>query len=114
MVEVACPSGNAWKRLSLPNGRPFFEVVVAGDEVRRPKPEPEGMKKILASFERANVLYVGDHKADIEIGKRCGIQTMLISEFNKTLESALNWGLKNFVFLYRQEITLVEMAEAGQ
>jgi HAD superfamily hydrolase (TIGR01549 family) len=78
------------KRLSV---RAFFEVVVAGDEVRRPKPDTEGMEKILASFpniKRANVLYVGDHNADIEIGKRCGIQTMLISEFNKTLEGALN------------------------
>jgi HAD superfamily hydrolase (TIGR01509 family) len=52
----------------------LFDVVVGGDEVRRPKPDPEGL---LLAARRLGVpvdvtAYVGDAARDIEAAQACG------------------------------------------
>jgi len=54
-----------------------FRVVVHGDGMRRPKPDPEGIeraaKELGVSPERA--IYLGDNPSDIEAGQRAGTKT---------------------------------------
>lgn len=52
-----------------------FAVLVGGEDVRRPKPDPEG---VLAALERLGVeprgaLYVGDGAVDAETARRAGV-----------------------------------------
>lgn len=56
----------------------FFDVVITGDEVTKPKPHPEG---ILLAIEQlgANALetiYVGDSDADVLAGRAAGLTTV--------------------------------------
>ncbi len=55
----------------------YFEVIVAGDDVVNPKPDPEG---ILLALRRMNVtaresMIIGDSATDILAGKKAGIST---------------------------------------
>jgi pyrophosphatase PpaX len=54
-----------------------FELVIAADDVKRGKPDPE---PVLLALERMGVgagetLFVGDSPYDIEAGKRAGVKT---------------------------------------
>ncbi len=44
--------------------RHFFTQIVTVEDVQRPKPDPEGLMKILAGREPAKALYVGDNVDD--------------------------------------------------
>ncbi len=60
--------------------RPFFDVVVCGDEVPRGKPAPDMFRRIL---QRCNIspreaVYVGDMTIDVEAGRRAKIRTVAI------------------------------------
>ncbi len=56
----------------------YFEVVVADDELKKPKPSPEGLE--LAALElglpAASLLYVGDGEGDIETSHRAGAKVI--------------------------------------
>ncbi|MFS0837186.1 HAD family hydrolase [Paenibacillus sp. 1P03SA] len=56
----------------------YFCFTVSGDEVERPKPDPEGifaaLKKLGISKEDA--IFVGDSSADIKAGKSAGLTTI--------------------------------------
>ncbi|CAG7653562.1 NUDIX hydrolase N-terminal domain-containing protein [Paenibacillus allorhizosphaerae] len=55
----------------------YFEVVVTGDDVRKPKPDPEGIDKALAvlGVRREEAVFVGDSNADIAAGRAAGLRT---------------------------------------
>ncbi len=55
--------------------RDRFAVIVGGDDVRRPKPDPEGLQLALASLsaQPPSALYVGDSLTDAEAARRAGI-----------------------------------------
>jgi HAD superfamily hydrolase (TIGR01509 family) len=57
----------------------LFDVLVTGDQVRHPKPHPEGVLKALATLEVAasDALLVGDAAADVAAGKGAGVTTVL-------------------------------------
>jgi HAD superfamily hydrolase (TIGR01548 family) len=44
--------------------REFFRRIVTVEDVQRPKPDPEGLVKILAGRDSANALYLGDNVDD--------------------------------------------------
>ena len=44
--------------------REFFQQIVTVEDVRRPKPDPEGLLKILNGRDPANALYLGDNVDD--------------------------------------------------
>jgi phosphoglycolate phosphatase/pyrophosphatase PpaX len=64
----------------------LFDVAVTGDDVTRPKPDPEGLRKALSALglQPGEVLYVGDNSADIEAGRRAGIRTVGVTWFTAT------------------------------
>ncbi|GGL48470.1 HAD family hydrolase [Sporolactobacillus putidus] len=58
----------------------LFESVITGDDVSRPKPDPEGIIKTLKKFGAApeSSIYIGDSNNDILAGKAAGIQTAAV------------------------------------
>jgi HAD superfamily hydrolase (TIGR01509 family) len=59
--------------------RPLFRVVLGGDEVARPKPDPEGLR-VLAErlgLDTREVAYVGDAARDAEAARACGAVAVL-------------------------------------
>jgi len=63
----------------------FFDMLVAGEDVKNPKPHPEGilvtLRRLKAKKEAA--IYVGDSDADIEAGKRAKVTTIGAQWFSK-------------------------------
>jgi phosphoglycolate phosphatase len=55
--------------------RDRFAVIVGGDDVRQPKPDPEGLLLAVAALSArpASTLYVGDSPADAEAARRAGV-----------------------------------------
>ena len=51
-----------------------FDAVAARDDVKRPKPDPEGILMLMGRFRCTppNTVVVGDHPFDIDAGKRAG------------------------------------------
>jgi len=54
---------------------PYFQVVVALEDVREPKPSPEGLVLAMRRLgvDAAGTLYVGDNPLDLEAGHRAGV-----------------------------------------
>lgn len=56
----------------------LFEVIITGDDVIKPKPDPEGLFKALTllGVDKSEALFVGDSDADIYAGLDAGVQTV--------------------------------------
>lgn len=56
----------------------LFDVIITGDDVRNPKPDPEGLLKALSllEVESSEAIFVGDSDADVIAGKQSGIFTI--------------------------------------
>ncbi|MNC30649.1 Pyrophosphatase PpaX [compost metagenome] len=57
--------------------RGFFELAITGDDVEKPKPDPEGIHKALDTLgiDPADAVFIGDSNADILAGKAAGLRT---------------------------------------
>ncbi len=60
----------------------FFEFIVTSKDVKKPKPSPEGIKKVLRHFrlKPEQAIFVGDTIADFEAGKKAGVKTIIFQE----------------------------------
>ncbi|MFC5451240.1 HAD family hydrolase [Paenibacillus aestuarii] len=58
----------------------YFDFVVTGDDVEKPKPDPEGIFKAMEFFAAApdEAVFLGDSNADILAGKAAGVQTYAV------------------------------------
>lgn len=56
----------------------YVDAIVGGDEVSKPKPDPEGIYKILNDnhWYRDELIYVGDNASDIHAGLNAGAYTV--------------------------------------
>lgn len=56
----------------------FFDVIVTGDDVKKPKPHPEGVVKAvsLLGVENNEAIFIGDSDADILAGREANIFTV--------------------------------------
>ncbi|WHZ55939.1 HAD family hydrolase [Metabacillus hrfriensis] len=56
----------------------LFDVIITGDDVKKPKPHPEGVKKALfiLGTENNEALFIGDSEADILAGVRANVYTI--------------------------------------
>lgn len=56
----------------------FFDCIVAGDDVMKPKPDPEGILLVLNTLHvNANeAIFIGDSDADILAGKQADVRTI--------------------------------------
>lgn len=59
------------------NMRGFFQLAITGDDVEKPKPDPEGIHKALdiLGIDPADAVFIGDSNADILAGKAAGLRT---------------------------------------
>lgn len=66
------------KNLSLD---PYIEFIAAWDDVKNPKPDPEGILRALSFFkvEKKDTLYVGDGLGDYEAAKNAGLDCAMVS-----------------------------------
>jgi len=55
-----------------------FDVIITGDDVAKPKPDPEGLIKTLAllGIDNSEAIFVGDSDADIYAGIQANVYTI--------------------------------------
>lgn len=56
----------------------FFPLVIGADDVKKHKPDPEGLLLAKAKLVGKNCLYVGDSVSDIVAGKNAGMKTCAV------------------------------------
>lgn len=56
----------------------LFDVMITGDDVIKPKPDPEGLLKALSllNVKNSEAIYIGDSDADIVAGLQAGVYTI--------------------------------------
>ena len=64
----------------------FFDYVLCGDKVKRPKPAPDILKAILKKFslKATQALYVGDMQIDIKTGHGARVKTVAVATGSNT------------------------------
>ena len=68
------------KSLDLTKISSYFDILIGREDVRKWKPEPEGLLKIKDYFnvENQDMVFFGDLETDIKTGKRAGIDVYYI------------------------------------
>jgi phosphoglycolate phosphatase len=61
--------------------RKFFDYVLCADKLKRGKPDPEILNKIIkrSAFKKSQVLYVGDMVIDAQAGNRAKVKTIIVT-----------------------------------
>ena len=77
----------------------LFDLVVSGLDVRKPKPDPEGLLMVMNHFSAspASVLYVGDSEIDRILCSNAGVH--FVAYKNEALEAA--WHVQEHADLIR-------------
>lgn len=80
--KLAIVTGKARRSLEISldclNMRDVFDVIITGDDVELPKPNPEGINKVLSilNIKNTEALFVGDSDADIIAGLEAQLYTI--------------------------------------
>jgi phosphoglycolate phosphatase-like HAD superfamily hydrolase len=88
----------------------YFDVLVAGEEVRRSKPEPdlylEALKR--AETDGREALIVGDSEYDVIPAKAVGATTVLVMRDNQKKELSVNpdYVVKDLIDLVKNVLKL--------
>ena len=76
--------------LDLAGIRDYIDVLVCEDEVKKAKPDPEGILKALEhldpNVDKNKVLYIGDHPSDIKAAKAAGVKSCGVMYSSKASE----------------------------
>jgi len=56
----------------------LFDVVITGDDVQKPKPDPEGVRLAMSRLNvtKEETVFIGDSNFDIRAGKEAGVVTI--------------------------------------
>ncbi len=56
----------------------LFDVIITGDDVIKPKPDPEGLLKVLSllGVKNSETIYIGDSDADVVAGVQANVYTV--------------------------------------
>jgi len=65
----------------------FFDHVLCADKLKRGKPHPEILNKIIrkAGVKKPQVLYAGDMVIDAQSGRRAGVKTVIVTTGSNSL-----------------------------
>jgi pyrophosphatase PpaX len=78
IAQLAIFTGRVWREMDYTldhaKGREFFNPILTVEDVTRPKPDPEGLLKILDGRSAAESLYVGDNVDDALAAQAAGIR----------------------------------------
>jgi phosphoglycolate phosphatase/pyrophosphatase PpaX len=60
--------------------RGMFDILISGDDTKKPKPDPEGILKALDMLvaDKESSFYVGDFDVDILASKSAGVKSVLV------------------------------------
>ena len=77
------------KSLEMINLKDKFDVIIGREDVRRWKPEPEGLLKIQKRFnvKKEEMVYFGDMKKDLLTGKNAGVESHLVTDLIEYVET---------------------------
>ncbi|MFK3938178.1 HAD family hydrolase [Alkalihalobacillus sp. NPDC078783] len=79
--QLGIITGKAQRSLDLSlqalDMRSYFDVLISGDDVNKPKPDPEGIELALHQLgaQKESAIYLGDSDADLLAGQRAYVQT---------------------------------------
>ena len=75
--------------LEILNLYDYFDVTISGDEVKAPKPNPEGIQKALNLLHNvpSDAVFIGDSQADMAAGDAANVITIAAQWFS-TIQSA--------------------------
>jgi HAD superfamily hydrolase (TIGR01549 family) len=82
----------------------YFETVVTGDDIREPKPAPEGLEIALnaLAIEPNHAIYVGDAHADFEMARAAGVRFFGVpSEFANLVSDHAEYEIQSITELPR-------------
>jgi HAD superfamily hydrolase (TIGR01549 family) len=73
------------KSLEMVNIKEKFDIILGREDVRRWKPEPEGLLKIQQALnvKKEEMIYFGDMKKDLLTGRNAGVESHLIGDLIK-------------------------------
>lgn len=84
-----------------------FDITVAGDEVKNPKPHPEGLFKVLSSVNciPSQSVFVGDSSFDFKAGSAAGMKTIGVNWFDKNGKFGWKDEKPNMVFKLPRDLS---------
>lgn len=90
------------KRLGLES---LFDVTVSGDDVRNPKPDPEGVILALQSLgaKAEETIFVGDSDADMRAGRAAGVRIVGV-QWLSTFQTHLFTETPDRLFQHPEEL----------
>jgi phosphoglycolate phosphatase len=76
-----------------------FEVIIGGEDVTQPKPDPAGLLLALQRLRlpATDVLYVGDHPVDAEAASRAGMPFMAVLTGTSDVPSFTPYPVQSFL-----------------
>jgi phosphoglycolate phosphatase len=76
-----------------------FEVIIGGENVAQPKPDPAGLLLALQRLHlpASDVLYVGDHPVDAEAASRVGVPFMAVLTGTSDVSSCAPYPVHSFL-----------------
>lgn len=100
-IAVASNRPKAFTRIVVKrlNSGKFFDYILCGDELKRAKPHPDILLKILRKFalKKNQAIYVGDMTIDVNTGKKAGIKTIAVTTGSNSKKELA--ALKPFILL---------------
>lgn len=87
--------GSTLERLRAFSWEEVFDPVVCGDDLPSHKPDPEGLLKIVGSWQLApaQVIFVGDSDQDLAGGRAAGVPTVAIDHGRRIASRLLEHSL---------------------
>lgn len=78
--------------------RAYFEIVITGDDIRKPKPAPDGLLLALHAMglQAKDAVYIGDALADFEMAQAAGVRFIGIpSQFASLTPEHPSWQVSS-------------------
>ena len=87
-VATNRPADTALRLLQVTEIDHYFDRVLAGEEVKSPKPAPDIILALLDYFQvsRKGTLYLGDMTIDAQTGAAAGVETVIVTTGSSTRE----------------------------
>lgn len=81
-IKIGIFTGKAKRSLDISlkalNMEDIFDAIITGDDVINPKPDAEGLRKVLSllKVEHSEAIYIGDSDADVIAGRQANVYTI--------------------------------------
>lgn len=81
-IKIGIFTGKAKRSLDISlkalNMEGIFDAIITGDDVINPKPDAEGLRKVLSllKVDHSEAIYIGDSDADVIAGKQANVYTI--------------------------------------